>query len=155
MQQRSPLYSPTFWFALTIVASAVVLMILTYNGKLTFIYINLNFTTIHHLFSWIGAGFIVVFTPLFYYLKRRLPRSYKSLIQIHVFGNLVAFVLISVHFAHHLREFEEIIPHPGTGAPLYTSVALLVITGGQNISCRAASPFFRQPSSALRLIQQH
>lgn len=108
---------------------AIALSILAYKGELTFIYINLNFITVHHLFSWTGAGFVALYTPLFNYLKRRIPKSYKPLIQIHVFGNLLAFVLISIHFAHHFREFAEIIPHPSTGAPLYTDFTLLVITG--------------------------
>lgn len=129
MHQKSPFVTLSLWIALAFVVLAIILGILAFNAKLAFIYVNLNFTEVHHLFSWTGAGFIAIYTPLFYYLKKRVPGGYKSLIQVHVFGNLISFVLITIHFAHHLREFAEIIPHPSTGAPLYTSVVLLVITG--------------------------
>lgn len=129
MHQKGPFGSLSLWIALALVVLAIVLGFLAFKARLDFVYLNLSSIEVHHLLSWTGAGFIAIYTPLFYYLKRRMPGGYKSLIQIHVFGNLVAFVMITIHFAHHLREFAEIIPYPATGAPLYTSIVLLVITG--------------------------
>jgi ABC-type glycerol-3-phosphate transport system permease component len=55
-----------------------------------------------HWLSLIGTLFIAVYTPLYYVVKRRRPRFIKSLIAVHMFGNLISFALISMHFAQQL-----------------------------------------------------
>ena len=51
-----------------------------------------------HWMAWIGTFFIAIVSPLYYILKRRKPRLFRSLLRIHVFGSLVSFFLITVHF---------------------------------------------------------
>lgn len=118
-----------FWLELVIVILAIILFAMTYTGRFNFIYATILSVPIHHWFSWIGVSFIAIYLPAFYYLKRHYQKGYQTFANIHVLGNLFSFLLISIHFGHHLREFTEIIPHPGTGVPLYTAVAFLVITG--------------------------
>jgi len=82
-----------------------------------------------HWMGIIGAGFIVVFAPLFYYLKRRYPKKYKILMNIHVFGFTTSFLLVSIHFAGQLSRPLQFYPDLGAGLALYIIVAILVITG--------------------------
>jgi len=83
----------------------------------------------HHWVGFIGAGWIAVFTPIYVVLKRRSPKQFKTLLSIHVFGNLVAFLLISIHFTQHMGRPAEFAPVLGTGLALYIIVAIMVVTG--------------------------
>jgi hypothetical protein len=83
----------------------------------------------HHWLSFIGGGYIAIFTPVFFIMKRRFPQQYSKLIKIHVFSNLIAFLFISMHFTQHMGEPPEFAPTLGTGITLYIIIALMVITG--------------------------
>ncbi len=82
-----------------------------------------------HWMGIIGAFFIIFFAPLFYYLKRRYPKRYKILMNIHVFGFTTSFLLVSIHFAGQLSRPLQFYPDLGAGLALYIIVALLVGTG--------------------------
>ncbi|TFG16781.1 MAG: hypothetical protein EU531_05345 [Promethearchaeota archaeon] len=82
-----------------------------------------------HWMGIIGALFIMVFAPIFYYLKRRYPKRYKILMQIHVFGFTTSFLLVSIHLAGQLNRPLQFYPDLGAGLALYIIVAILVITG--------------------------
>lgn len=77
----------------------------------------------------IGAVFMGVFAPLFYYLKRRYPKQYKILINIHIFGFTTAFLLVSIHFGGQLSRPLQFYPDLGGGLALYIIVVILVVTG--------------------------
>ena len=83
----------------------------------------------HHWFVILGSFYIAIVTPIFFILKRSKPGSLSKLLSVHVFGNLLAFVLISVHFAGQLSRPLEFYPDLGTGVGLYTAMSLLVLTG--------------------------
>jgi len=74
-----------------------------------------------HWLSWIGCVFIAFFTPTYYVLKRRYPKRVRALLKIHCHGNLLAFMLVSIHFF-------QATPR-GTGAALYITTFILVATG--------------------------
>jgi len=80
-----------------------------------------------HWLTWIGTLFVAVYAPLYHLLKRRYPRRYTLLLDIHSFGFLAAFFLISVHFAAQLGRVMP--PELGEGIALYTVMVLLVSTG--------------------------
>ncbi len=82
-----------------------------------------------HWVGIIGAVFIGLFAPLFYYLKRRYPKQYKILINIHIFGFTTAFLLVSMHFAGQLSRPLQFYPDLGAGLALYIIVAIIVVTG--------------------------
>jgi hypothetical protein len=84
---------------------------------------------IHHWLSWTGASFIALFTPFYYSLKRRNPQRIKALLGVHVFGNLLAFMFISIHFAQQISRPAQFYPDLGTGIVLYATVLLMVATG--------------------------
>ncbi|MBE0477155.1 MAG: DUF4405 domain-containing protein [Coriobacteriia bacterium] len=82
---------------------------------------------LHHWFSWTGATFIAAFTPAFYVLKRRNRDGRRALLQLHVFGGLVAVGLVSLHFTQHVTR--PVPPDLGTGVVLYAALVLSVTTG--------------------------
>ena len=67
--------------------------------------------------------------PIISMLKRRYLSKFVALFRVHVFGNLLAFLLISVHFAGQISRPAEFYPDLGTGLALYIIMLLLVATG--------------------------
>jgi hypothetical protein len=120
--------SSDFWIALVIVIVAILLIVATWLGWFRLSTV-LAGEAIHHWFSWIGAGFIGIFLPIYSILKRRYPHRLKTLISIHVFGNLLAVTAISIHLSHHLTRPSQSYPDLGTGIALIAALAVLVITG--------------------------
>ncbi len=82
-----------------------------------------------HWMGIIGTFFIMVFAPFFYVMKRRYPKRYKILLNIHVFGFTTSFLLVSIHFAGQLSRPLQFYPDLGAGLALYIIVAVLVGTG--------------------------
>ena len=84
--------------AFFIVLISVILMALIY-----FDLISVGFVIgpyrFNHWASIIGAFYLSIITPVFVLIKRSKPGSLRNLLKFHVFGNLLAFLLISVHFA--------------------------------------------------------
>ncbi len=65
-----------------------------------------------HWLGVIGGAYLLILVPVYSYLKRRTPQRRGTLLKVHVFGNLLAFLLVSVHVADHLGGHA---PAPGTG----------------------------------------
>ena len=84
---------------------------------------------IHHWLSWTGTVFVAVFTPIYYWMKRNKPASLRNLLKIHVFGNLLSFLFVSIHFTQQISRPAQFYPHLGTGIVLYPTILLLVTTG--------------------------
>ncbi|MBD3206938.1 hypothetical protein GF319_11440 [Candidatus Bathyarchaeota archaeon] len=82
-----------------------------------------------HLLVWIGSLYFAVYNPIYYILKRRNPRLVKPLIKLHTYGNLLAFMMVSLHNAQQLGRPAQFYPDLGTGISLYIIVVFLVITG--------------------------
>jgi hypothetical protein len=83
----------------------------------------------NHWLGIVGTLFIAVYTPVFYVLKRRHPKGARTLLGIHSFGNLLAFMFVSVHFSHQLGRPPTAFPDLATGVPLYAAMILLTVTG--------------------------
>ena len=127
--KKSIFKNPVFWYALAVILATILLMVLVNLNRLNFIYSTIAPWTVVHWVGWLGAGFIAVYTPIYYYMKRRSPTNLRTLLRIHVYGNLLAFMFISIHFAEHVRRYIQVSPFFGSGLPLYTAVVLLVATG--------------------------
>ncbi|MFB0514596.1 MAG: hypothetical protein ACETVQ_03365 [Candidatus Bathyarchaeia archaeon] len=117
-----------FWSALLILLATVYFFLASYYRWLNFRF-TIGGEPFHHWLGWIGTLFIAFFTPAYYILKRRNPKRVRMLIGIHVLGNLLAFLSISVHFAHQLGRPPQFFPKLGTGVTLVAAVILLVSTG--------------------------
>lgn len=128
MPQNRQARSAAFWIALAIVFVAIFLTLGTWLGWFR-LSMELGGESVHHWFSYIGAGFIGIYLPVYSLLKRRYPQSLKTLLPIHVFGNLLAFTAVSIHFSHHLTRPPQAFPDLGTGIALYFALVILVITG--------------------------
>jgi hypothetical protein len=82
-----------------------------------------------HWLVWIGTLYIAFTVPIIALLKQRYPTHYMTLFRIHVFGNLIAFLLISLHFLAQISRPTAVFPQLGTGLALYVDMILLVGTG--------------------------
>jgi hypothetical protein len=128
MKGKGLVRNPYFWSVLAIIIATIVIASATYTR-----FLQLHFYVgplyFHHWLGWTGSLFIAIYTPIYHFLKRRYPARYKHLLNLHVFGNLVAFFFISVHFAQHMGRPAEFFPDLGTGLALYITLGMLVVTG--------------------------
>jgi hypothetical protein len=108
--------------------ATIVLSVATYN-RWWDLRLDIGPVYLSHLLGWVGFAFIGIYTPIYSYIKRRAPAKYKFLLNTHNVGNLVAFMLISMHFTQQVGRPAEFYPDLGTGLALYVSVCLMVITG--------------------------
>jgi hypothetical protein len=106
--------NPEFWLALIIllltVVTSVVFFVSWYN--LTYFVGPL---LLSHWFSLVGVLFISILLPIYYFLRRKRPQYSKTLLRIHVFGNLLSFLLICSHFAKHFGRLAANFPYLDTG----------------------------------------
>jgi hypothetical protein len=122
------LKSVEFWAALSLIIAAIVLIVADNQRWIHFGYFIGSFRA-NHWFVWIGTLYIAAIVPVIAVLKKRYPNRYLSLFRIHVFGNLIAFLLISLHFAGQIDRPAVAYPQLGTGLGLYIIMVLLVATG--------------------------
>jgi hypothetical protein len=122
--------NPAFWAALSIIIVTIALALANYSGLLEF-HILVGPFFIHHWMSWSGSLFIAIATPLYSYLKSRSPEKRNRLSNVHMFGNLGAFLLISIHFSQQMSRPTEFFPDPG------------------NDRCSAKVPDFRETGEIL------
>jgi uncharacterized membrane protein YidH (DUF202 family) len=117
-----------FWIAAAIILLTIPLSVATYFRwfQLNFFVGQFRFT---HWLGWIGTLFIAFFTPTYYVLKRRYPKTLRTLIKIHVSGSLISFLLISIHYAQQVGRPPRFFPDLGTGLVLYIVMPLLVASG--------------------------
>ena len=117
-----------FWLASAIIITTIILSIATHQR-----WFNLRFQIgpyyFTHWLSWIGTLFIAIYTPIYYILKRKNPTQLKTLIKIHIYGNLLSVMLISIHYAQQVGRPAAFYPDLGTGLALYIVMVTLVITG--------------------------
>jgi len=122
------LKSASFVASVILIVVAIILSVATYNRWLVLRF-EVGPVYFSHLLGWIGALFIAVYSPIYYYLKRRNPDKLKTLLNIHSFGNLIAFIFISMHFAQQMGRPADFFPNLGTGLALFIAVCTLATTG--------------------------
>jgi hypothetical protein len=118
------LKDPDLWVALVLILFTIYLSFLIYVNKQSFNFFvgSLRF---YHWLSLIGGFWIAFVTPAYYVLKHRRPKRIRALLRVHMFGNLLAFMLISVHFTYEIIS----VSFMGTGLALFIAVLALVVTG--------------------------
>lgn len=122
------LKSLEFWAALSIIIAAVCLMVADNLGWIHFGFFIGPFRA-NHWFVWIGTLYVAFTVPIIAMLKQRYLSKFLALFRVHIFGNLLAFLLISLHFAGQINRPAEFYPDLGTGLALYIIMLLLVATG--------------------------
>ena len=89
---------------------------------------GISHSTVHWI-GWIGTLYIAFATPLYPIVKRKYSLHLKNILNVHVTGNLLGVLLVSIHFAHQVTRSATNYPDLGTGIVLYTSMILLVVSG--------------------------
>ena len=117
-----------FWLAFSVIIAAICLMIMVNLHWIRFVNLIGPFRVMHW-FVWIGTLYIAFVVPTIAILKKRFPNRYMTLFRVHVFGNLFAFLLVSLHFASQISRPSTSYPQLGTGLALYIIMILLVATG--------------------------
>lgn len=82
---------------------------------------------LYHWLAWAGTAYIAIFIPVSRYLRSRNPRRYVTLLRLHVLGNLVSILFITLHLSQQLSRAQ--LPDLGTGVSLYVIVVLSLATG--------------------------
>jgi len=126
--EKTRVKNVSLWLALLMVVVTVFLIVAIYTRSLR-LHILLEEFYIHHWLSWTGTLFIAFFTPAYYFLKRHYPGKFKTLLKVHVFGNLLAVMLVSIHFAQQISRPPQSFPELETGIVLYATMLILVFTG--------------------------
>ena len=120
--------SVEFWAALSTIIVSIILMIADGLKWIHFGFFVGPFR-LNHWFVWIGTLYIAFIVPIIATSKKRYPSKFLALFRLHVFGNLLAFLLISLHFSGQINRPAEFYPDLGTGLTLYIVMILLVATG--------------------------
>ena len=117
-----------FWASLVILIFAVIFSVIAYVYWFELLFFVDSLFFVH----WLGLGatiFIAVFVPIYYILKRNKPRKIKTLLRIHVIGNLLGFLLVSVHFSQNIGRLAGFYPRLSDGFLLFLVMAVIVVTG--------------------------
>ena len=65
---------------------------------------------IHHWFSLIGSFYIGIYTPIYYYFKRKNPSLVRRLLMFHILGNVTSFGLILFILLNRLVDLQHFTP---------------------------------------------
>lgn len=117
-----------FRLAVTLLAVILCAFVVTYTG-LWSIQARIGPYSLHHWFSIIGGGYILGFVAVYAAVKGRPGVRRGSLLTAHVFGNLLALVLISIHFAQHLSRHAHSAVELGTGLTAFILLTVAVAAG--------------------------
>ncbi len=113
----------------SLIILATIVLVIAILADWIFLGVLIGPLRLSHWLSWMGSLFIVFYSPLFYTLRRsKFPRK-KMLLDIHVFGYLIAFSMISVHYAGQLSRPVSNYPPFAEGIALLAMIIFLVITG--------------------------
>ena len=122
-------HGPRPWLVALLVAAIIAVGVLNYNGLLGNLHFAIGPFFFHHWTSIIGAAYIAVAVPIQRYYWGRDPQKRGRLIPFHIYGNLIAVGLITVHFSQQMSRPAETLPDAGTGIALFVTMILLVLTG--------------------------
>ena len=117
-----------FWLASVLLVITAVISVGNFERWWDW-YFDLGYFSFTHWLVWFGAGYIAAFTPLYLYLKRSHKGNLGLLMKVHVFGNLIAFALISIHFTQQAGRPAQFPPVHSTGLILYIFTGAMVVTG--------------------------
>jgi heme A synthase len=82
-----------------------------------------------HWLTIIGTSYIAIATPTFVVLKRFYPKKISGLFRLHIFGNLLFFALISIHFASQMGRPAANFPELGTGLVMFIAMSAQIASG--------------------------
>ncbi len=131
-----------FVSALLIVIMASIISFYVYNRTIVTNFLVGPFRFSHWL-SIVGTIYIAIATPLFTVLKRRFHVNWIRLVRFHMFGNLVFFALIALHFFAQVGRPASNFPEIGTGLAMFIAMSLQVVSGFTQ-RFRSRRPFYNK-----------
>ncbi|MFO8192733.1 MAG: hypothetical protein R6U08_08215 [Bacillota bacterium] len=84
---------------------------------------------LHHWVGIIGGTYLLISAAIYAYIKRNLKVKKGTILQVHIAGNLLAVLLISIHFAQHMGRPPEFAPDYGTGLASFLLLLFILIAG--------------------------
>jgi hypothetical protein len=117
-----------FWFTVILLAFTDIFFVGILLGLFDFGFVVGPYR-FNHWLGCLGFLFIGFHVPVFVTLKRRYKQKIRLFLAIHVMGNLIAYLLITIHFASQISRPVEFYPDLGTGLALYIFLIILVATG--------------------------
>ncbi len=123
MSNKPKFNDAEFWLITIILLLTIHIATAESLGRLNF-NISILSTRITHFLSIIGSAFVVFYTPLYYYLKRRNPRLTKNLLKLHIFGNTISCTFVTIHVVARLIRLPL-----GLGVLSYLFMLLLFFSG--------------------------
>ncbi len=117
-----------FWVALALIVISIGLMIAD-NLRLIHLGFFVGPFRANHWFVWVGTVYVAFSVPIIAILKQKYESKRIVLSRVHMYGNLIAFLLVSLHFAGQLDRPATAYPALGTGLALYIVMILFVVTG--------------------------
>ena len=117
-----------FWLTLILLLATAISSIVAYIFWYSLLFFVGSYLFIHWL-GLIATIFVVVSTPIHYILKRKRPQNSKRILKFHVFGNLLAFLVISLHVAQNIGRLSGAFERLGEGFALYLLLTLIVASG--------------------------
>ncbi len=118
-----------FWLTLILLSATFVSSIAAYVLWYSLTYLFVGTYLFVHWLGLIATAFVAVSIPIYYFVKRKRPKNFKTALKIHIIGNLFAFLFISIHFAQNLGRLSGALERLGAGFVLYLVLALIVATG--------------------------
>jgi hypothetical protein len=82
-----------------------------------------------HWVGWIGTLYLAFATPFYPIVKRKYRQYTSKILNIHVLGNLLGILMVTIHFAHQVTRPPSSYPDLGTGIVLYATMIILLMTG--------------------------
>ena len=117
-----------FWLALLILVIVIIASIGTYQRWWS-LRLTIGPFSLSHWLVIIGSAYILILVPIYSYVKRHSKTFSKKLFNFHVFGNLTAFLLISMHFFQQASRTPAFSADQSTGIILYFIAAIMILTG--------------------------
>ena len=118
----------SFWLSLFLILLTVIFSVITFIQW----YILSFFVGSLFFVHWLGIAatlFIALLIPVYYVLKRKRPKVIKTLLKVHVFGNLFSFMLVSIHFAQNTGRLSGYFSRLNFGFVLFLVLCIIVSTG--------------------------
>ena len=116
-----------FWLVILLIAVAIAVVLILYPHSSSPITIGHN--NVYHWIGWSGALYIAAATLVYYVIRRRYVNSYQNIMKFHIFGNLIAFITVSIHFTHQIGSPPILGTYTHLGLTMYSALSLQVITG--------------------------
>ncbi len=124
---KKPWGNPEFWLAIFLALLIPAIWVLFYPHSPDALRLGDHDT--YHWFAWTGAGYIALTTPLFFYLKRRYKTRYQLIMRIHMFGNILALLVLAFHFSFQVGSPPVLGNYTHLGLTMYTALLLSLVTG--------------------------